>query len=755
MTMRAHRTSRGFGARAAQPAAIFALVIAALAGACGGGHASGYAGADGGGGDTGGPGDGGGGNDGSLVGNQSVKSVAISPATATLTLANGAAGTQSYALDVTYADGTNAKVTTGVTWGSDAAAVGAIASSGVYSANGSLGGVVHVSASYQGQNAPAATLTVKLSLQQNPGNVPSGVQTSLQGATTPDGSVVWAYPYDATVWARGLLPPTLQWNGGTATDDYYVHVVSPTFELQEYSTATGAPASQLLLDATTWQKLTDSTAGPTQVTVARWDGSKATVIASHVWTIAPASIRSTIYYWSNNLGRVLRIKPGAAAPDDFANAAPLSDANQYQQDSCLMTCHTVSADGSTIVSGGGTFAGSYDLGKNTPIHSLGGTWGYDPNTAGVPVWNNIQWEVPALSPDGKYILTNSMAQAGVSDYSGPNTVMGLFTTADGQPVATSGVQGTAFDAPAWSPDGSRVAFLASGDPSGWTGAGYNWQNPPPGDLAVIQFDATKNPMFSGQQTVVSVGGGKAITWPTVSPDAKWILYARAGSFDTRNGNGDLYLGSAVTPNQEVRLAQVDGDKYPFAAGTRDLSWNFEPSFAPVAAGGYFWAVFTSRRTYGNTLTGQAEPCGNGVWGATNVSCASDANCAADCASVCACSTATEVKQLWVFAIDQNPTPGVDPSHPAFHLQGQDQGNLAMRGFMSLPPCAQDGQGCVSGTDCCGGYCSAGADGGPPTCRSTPNGCSQNGDKCNVTSDCCDAPAGVTCIAHVCSEPTPQ
>ena len=38
--------------------------------------------------------------------------------------------------------------------------------------------------------------------------------TALQGATQPDASVVWTYPYDGTVWPRGLLPPILQWNGG-------------------------------------------------------------------------------------------------------------------------------------------------------------------------------------------------------------------------------------------------------------------------------------------------------------------------------------------------------------------------------------------------------------------------------------------------------------------------------------------------------------------------------------------------------------
>jgi hypothetical protein len=296
-----------------------------------------------------------------------------------------------------------------------------------------------------------------------------------------------------------------------------------------------------------------------------------------------------------------------------------------------------------------------------------------------------------------------------------------------------------------------VAFVSSGDPSGWTAAGYNWQNPPPGDLEVIQFDATKSPMFSGQVDLVPVGTGKPITWPSVSPDGQWIVYSRAASFDTRNGNGDLYLASAVTPNVEIRLAKADGDGYPFAAGTRDVSWNYEPSFAPVAAGGYFWAVFTSRRTFGNTLTGQAEPCAN-----ASPTCASDPSCATDsCATTCACTTATEVKQLWVVAIDQNPMPGVDPSHAAFHLEGQDDNNLAMRGFMSLPPCAQNGQGCTSGTDCCGGYCGNGEDGGTPVCSAVAPPCSADGDKCATTSDCCGAATGSTCINDVCSEPPPQ
>ena len=516
-----------------------------------------------------------------------------------------------------------------------------------------------------------------------------------------------------------MLPPILQWNGGAASDVYYVHLASSTFELDDFAAATGAPSSQLPLDATMWQQFVDSTSGAAQVTVARWNGTAATLVANHSWTIAPASMRGTIYYWSNNLGRVLRIQPGAAKPDDFADTAPLDDPASYAQSSCLMTCHTVSADGSTLISGGGVFGGSYNLVTGAVTHSLGGTWG--PSSGAASSSSVVEWSNAAASPTGKYILTNGMAEGlAYANDSHTTGFLGLYTTADGQPVAASGLMGAAITQPAWSPDGSRIAYVNAGDPMTWYGS---WNAPPPGDLMAYDFDETKSPMVANQQTLVATGtdANQRIAWPTITPDGQWVLYSRTAAADTRVGNSDLYFASAVTPNQEVRLAKLDGDGYPFAAGSRDVSWNFEPSFAPVAAGGYFWVVFTSRRTYGNILTGDK----------------------------------TVVKQLWVAAIDQSPKPGVDPSHPPFHLTGQDEQNLAMRGFWSLPPCKQDGTSCAGGTDCCGGYCAPGEDGGAPMCASQPTGCSQNGDKCSTTSDCCSASAGVTCINHVCSEAPPQ
>jgi hypothetical protein len=723
-------------------ASLQALGIVALAGAaslagCG---SSGNGNGSGGGGDSdaaildGSPiGNGDAGDGGSLIGNSpTIKAITLSPLQASIVSNNGAVAKQSFTVQAQYSDGTTGALASGISWTTDVPLVGSVDGSGNYTASGTQGGLVHVTATYKSLSV-SANLTVKLLLQTNTPNVPPSVQTALQGASAPDASVVWAYPYDGTVWPRGLIAPLLQWNGGAATDDYYVHIVSPTFELQQFSTSTGAPASQLAIDAATWTKFTESTSGATQITVNRWSGTAATQIASQTWTIAPASMRGTIYYWSNNLGRVLRIQPGAAAPDDFANAPPLTT---LPASSCLMTCHTVSADGSTLISGGGAFGGSYDLKTGQPLVSLGGTWG--PTAGGANSSSVVKWMMPAVSPDGKYILTNSMAEGlAYANDGATQGFLGMYTTADGNLVATSGLTNVPVAQPTWSPDGSRIVFVNAGDPM--TVPWYStWNVPPPGDLQVYQFNASSNPMVTGPTTLVATGTdpNHRIAWPTITPDGQWVLYSRCAGADTRSlstvstgaaGPSDLYFASAVTPNQEVRLAKLDGDGYPFAAGQRDLSWNFEPSFAPVAAGGYFWVVFTSRRTYGNILTGAAEAAGS----------------------------ALGTKQLWVAAIDQNPKPGVDPSHAAFHLEGQDETNLAMRGFWSLPPCAQNGGACQSGTDCCGGYCAGGADGGSPVCQSTPQGCSQNGDKCNQTSDCCASGQGVTCIAHVCSEPTPQ
>ncbi len=638
--------------------------------------------------------------------NKNLQSISVNPPTASVEILNDVVVTQGFSAVGHYSDGSTQPILTDLAWSADQPVIGSIDKTALYTPSTKLGGLVTITADYKGIKGQA-TLAVKLHYTQNPSNISAAVQGKLKAASTPDGKVVWAYPYDKTVFPRGLGSTPLMWNNSAAADAYYVHLSSPYYELETFTTAD--PPSRYTLPDVDWNKFVGSTTGAADLIVNRWDGAAATQLIHHTWTIAPASLRGTVYYWANNTGRVMRIKPGASAPDDFSNGMVPGGGN-----GCTMTCHAVSADGSTLVAGGGTYGGSYDLVANKPKYGLGGA----PDSA-----QARQWALPAVSADGKYVVVDALA-----NQLGAPIATGMFSSADGSAIANSGLPNERMYMPAFSPDGTSLVFVTGTNPN----SGYWAATGTPGTLRVLDFDPKKIPMFSNERDLVAPGNDASkqiVSWPTVAPDGKWSIYSRLGWTDPNTThnltsflpiNGDLYISDAKNAGSEVRLANLNGDNYPFAAGVRDLHKNFEPSLAPVAAGGYFWVVFHSRRTYGNVLTGAPDA----------------------------------VKQLWIAAVDQNPKANVDPSHPAFRLPGQGIDTLNLRGYFALDPCKADGQSCQSGTDCCGGYCDPSPDGGAPVCG-PKQGCANNGDKCDVSADCCGASAGTTCINHVCSEPTPN
>jgi hypothetical protein len=155
--------------------------------------------------------------------------------------------------------------------------------------------------------------------------------------------------------------------------------------------------------------------------------------------------------------------------------------------------------------------------------------------------------------------------------------------------------------------------------------------------------------------------------------------------------------------------QPNGASYLLYPG-RDEHLNFYPTMSPVAAGGYFWVFFTSRRNYGNTVV--------------------DAN------------DGPASKKLWVSAITIGAGPGTDASHAALYLPGQELASGNIRAFATLLPCKSEGSSCTSGVDCCEGNCNGGSCG-------TPTGCSSDGNKCATTADCCSG-QGLQCINGYCS-----
>ena len=155
---------------------------------------------------------------------------------------------------------------------------------------------------------------------------------------------------------------------------------------------------------------------------------------------------------------------------------------------------------------------------------------------------------------------------------------------------------------------------------------------------------------------------------------------------------------------------------------------------PIASGGYAWVVFTSRRMYGNVA--QLAP-----W-------------MSDPRDYPWKDQVTD-KKLWVAAIDLNAAPGTDPSHPAFYLPAQEIHAGNARGYWTVEPCRANGQSCVTGDQCCAGYCEPVADGGLE-CTAQAPACSGEYDKCTTTSDCCGGGStGIQCINQVCTVSAPK
>jgi hypothetical protein len=251
--------------------------------------------------------------------------------------------------------------------------------------------------------------------------------------------------------------------------------------------------------------------------------------------------------------------------------------------------------------------------------------------------------------------------------------------------------------PSFAPDGSKVVF-------------NDYDNGQGHSLAIMDFDNATN-TFSNRKEIFR-DAGLFPGWPFFTPDAKKVVFALGDGSDFATAqdpplwrqlnHSDLYVVDSAGSTKPVLLELASGGPL----NTRDQHLNYYPTVSPVAAGGYFWVFFTSRRSYGNVMT-QPE-------------------------------TDATTKKIWVSAIDIE-SGGADPSHPAFYLPGQELASGNIRAFATLSPCHSDGSSCATGIDCCSGFCVEGS-------CSPPKGCSNVEDKCKINEDCCDS---LRCIGGFC------
>jgi hypothetical protein len=306
------------------------------------------------------------------------------------------------------------------------------------------------------------------------------------------------------------------------------------------------------------------------------------------------------------------------------------------------------------------------------------------------------------------------------------------------------VQAPSFDVniamtPNFSPDGSRVAFNNHDASSG----GHV--------LSVMDFDGSRSPPEFGAVSNVVSDPSHVVAWPSFLPDGSAVVYHAGDSFDTAGfGGGALYADLRLVDVDSKQVNELfalngydeDGQLYLPGGDAQEAHLNYEPSVLPVPVGGYYWVLFTSRRTFGNTIApGGTVARGDDIWGIPQ-------------------GTDTETpsprKKIWVAAIDIDHQGSSDPSHPAFYLPGQELESGNMRAFAALEPCKKKGKACESGAECCDGFCreTSRDESGAPTLSCTPppeNACANIDESCDKPSDCCSSKA--LCIAGLCAVPS--
>ncbi len=703
----------------------------------------------------------------------------IAPLDQVVTAAPGAMPTVQYAATVNGQPVSPA-------WTIDRGEIGTIdVASGLFTASGNLGGKATITATYLNDTA-STSITIKLQQTQNgdpayppsgspgpggyggvggagPGGPASGGSIGvLGGAPTMDANVKLLYPYDGTVWPRGLLAPLFQWNPGTRNfDAAMVKLQSKNFVYTGTFAANATPFINLPLPQQVWHTLTYSNEGKgddVTVTLVFEDISTGTPTAigpyTMTWHIAPGTLKDTVYYNSYgtalvsnsgqrscgpadtncNEGRTnmtgpyfgaatLAIKPGVTDPVVAAGTTSGNPAGSTTT-GCRV-CHAVSANGSTLFT------------QHGDSYSTSSSYALTMGNAESPVTPATNIAFPALYPDGTWLMSS------VGTING-DTATQAYTVAGVKQAVQPGLGTTGWTSfgggfPTFSPDGKHLAFNYQASTGGTTTADKK-------SLVALAYDPV-NKVFNSFVKLHTPTTG-VDSWSSFLPTNDAVIFENetaspAGFGFTRyNNTGNLWWVDLATQTAHSLDALngklANGTSYlpTSASHTDDTQVNYEPTVNPVVSGGYAWVVFTSRRLYGNvaTLPPWTSDPRNYDW--TEM------------------QKGITPKKLWVAAIDLNATPGTDPSHPAFYLPAQELQAGNARGFWTVDPCQPDGTGCETGDECCGGYCRPGGDGGALICTAQQPMCAQEFEKCMKDSDCCGYGTGITCINGFCSRTVP-
>jgi hypothetical protein len=533
-----------------------------------------------------------------------------------------------------------------------------------------------------------------------------------KGGDPGSGRVV--YPYDGTVFPRGIEGPLLMWDGMEDVDGVLVHIASGSLDYRGCLKPTAA--NELQIPQAMWDMAGDRTKGkadPFMVEVTLSAGGAVHGPYKQKWVIAQATIKGSVYYNSYFTltaglpgGKVFRI-----VPKGQAEGVTVTECNG---------CHSLSANGTRMTSQTLALGGrSYDLESG--------------NAMSLPAPTNTAYS--AMYPDGsRYVIGSQVIDVGRANIATPGTTAksAVIETDTGMTLKSSGIPADAL-MPSFSPDGSLLVFNDYAIDSAH-------------GLAVVDFDEKTN-TASNYKKLVTVSGANRPGWPFLLPDNLGVVYVNTASPDFSGlGAGvgtsltavvapysDLFMVDVTTGKSTVMARAMgydsqkdyDANKTNLPYGDEETKKNYFPTVSPVAAGGYFWVFFDSLRHYGS------KGLSRQLWG-----------------------TAVLIQRRadGEFLDETTALYDVDVSSPAFYVPGQEFGTGNHRAFTALDPCKADGESCESGVDCCGGSCDKSGSSGAGVCRVIQD-CAEAEERCTTSADCCPPAPGDqpnTCIAGFCT-----
>ena len=693
-------------------------------------------------------------------------------------------------------------------WSIDKYDVAQISSNGLLTLAVPYAGPIRVSA-YAGSLSASVISNVTVNVVDTSAAPPGYTNAQFPTTTGVADSIQAIYPYPATVFPLGLTAPLIQWqnNNTPATVASAVKVTlrypttgAPLFswsqvvpELQTNPTPTLAGQPRAFVPQAVWSDfeqtvVRNSAAGGDAIfAIQRYVSGALRAELPTTIHFANGQLKGSIFYNSygtnlvKNFGYTRGGKTfGAATLQVAANGTVPTVAVGYDDPTLsgagCRICHVAAANGTKILTNSYLSNGSSGSGNEAT------SWTYNPNAGSAAAiqasqtlvgttYGSNTFTYAGLSPDGSYLMNGaapSSSNAGAKLYTIGGTVIPSNLPA-GLHAAT----------PVFSDDATHVAFnFYSGSASPLSAAS--------GDgVSIATMDFAAPGTFSNFRVLYTPSAATAAyaTWPTYLPPGQNGLVFQneitvngrdwggtrstcdgTGTCNNIGATGDMWWVNTTGPAQAVRLANANGGAYlPRSAGGANYHgtsaqnatyyeevYNYEPASLPVTIGGYSWVAFTSRRLYGNVATI------NPWWSDPRFQ---------------DLSVQPTTKKIWIAAIANNPTPGTDPSFPAFYLPGQELLAGNSRAYFTLAACEAAGAPtaanvCTSNLDCCG----ASATPATAVCQLDPaplanpplshcvatsgSTCIADNAACTNDAQCCNFAAGSRCGSGKCAPAPP-